>query len=214
MNAAYIYVTQVLTSYGLYGWFGSISGVENGGRIDNLPLYIYEDTNGESVGKCPTEVAITDRREKELSDLGFITLCNAKNENYGVFFGCNNTYKPPLFTKDTANANCDLTTRAPFILNTSRFAHYLKCMMRDKVGSFVNKDNVKGFLCEWLSRYTLLDDNASGALKVQYPLREFSVKVEDLIGKPGQYKAIILFRPHDQFQAIELSLRLVAQMPK
>ncbi len=214
MNAAYVYMTQIATSYGLYGWFGSITGAENGGRVNNLPLYIYKDKNGESIGKCPTEAAITDRREKELSDLGFISLCNAKDENYGVFFGSNNAYKPPIFSKETANANSDLTTKTPFMLNTSRFAHYLKCMMRDKVGSFVNKDSVKGFLAEWLAKYTLLDDNAPANLKIEYPLREFSITVEDIIGKPGNYKTIVLLRPHNQLQSIEISLRLVSEMPK
>ena len=214
MNAAYVYMTQIATSYSMYGWFGSISGAENGGRVDNLPLYIYKDKNGESIGKCPTEAAITDRREKELSDLGFISLCNAKDENYGVFFGCCNTYKPSLFNKLSTNNNGDLSTKTPFMLNTSRFAHYLKCIMRDKVGSFLTKDNVKGYLADWLAQYTLLDDNAPAYLKIEYPLREFAINIEDIIGKPGNYKTIILLRPHDQLQSIEISLRLVAQMPK
>jgi type VI secretion system protein ImpC len=214
MNAAYAYITQIANAYAMYGWFTTIVGVENGGRVDSLPLYIYKNTNGESVAKCPTEVAITDRREKELSDLGFITLCNAKNENYAVFFGSNNAFKPPLFASDHANANGDLSSRTPYMLNMSRIAHYLKCMMRDKIGSFMTANGVKKFFCEWLARYTLLDDNAPTHLKAEYPIREFSIKVDDIPGKPGQYKTVVLLRPHNQLQSIEISLRLVAQMPK
>jgi type VI secretion system protein ImpC len=214
MNAAYAYMSQIANAYAMYGWFTTIVGVENGGKVDSLPLYIYKNANGESVAKCPTEVAITDRREKELSDLGFITLCNAKDENYAVFFGSNNAFKPPLYTSDHANANGDLSSRTPYMLNMSRIAHYLKCMMRDKIGSFMTANGVKKFLCEWLAQYTLLDDNAPTNLKAEYPIREFSIKVDDIPGKPGQYKTIVLLRPHNQLQAIEISLRLVAQMPK
>lgn len=214
MNAAYTYICQIANAYAMYGWFTTIVGVENGGKVDNLPLYIYKNANGESIGKCPTEVAITDRREKELSDLGFIALCNAKDENYAVFFGSNNAFKSPLFTRDHANANGNLSSRTPYMLNMSRIAHYLKCMMRDKVGSFMTADGVKKFLCKWLAQYTLLDDKAPTHFKAEYPIREFSVKVDDIPGKPGEYKTVVLLRPHNQLQSIEISLRLVAQMPK
>lgn len=214
MNAAYAYVTQIANAYAMYGWFTTIVGVENGGKVDNLPLYIYKNLSGESVAKCPTEVAITDRREQELSNLGFITLCNAKNENYAVFFGSNNAFKPPLYISDNANANGDLSSRTPYMLNVSRVAHYLKVMMRDKIGSFMTANGVKRFLCSWLAQYTLLDDEAPTYLKAEYPIREFSVTVNDIPGKPGQYKSIVLIRPHNELQSIEISLRLVAQMPK
>jgi type VI secretion system protein ImpC len=214
MNAVYAYLTQVATAYSNYGWFSSICGVENGGKVDNLPLHIYKSLNGDILAKCPTEVAITDRREKELSDLGFIALCNAKDEDYSVFFGSNSAFKPPVFSTDFANANGQLSSRTPYMLNVSRFAHYLKCIMRDKVGSFSSREGVAMFLSNWLGKYTLLDDKASANLKSKYPLREFAVTVEEVPGKPGNYKSVILLRPHDEMQAIEMSLRLVAGLPK
>jgi len=214
MNPAYAYLTQVSLSYTATGWFASICGVENGGKVDNLPLHIFKTITGEYNAKCPTEVAITDRREKELSDLGFLALCNCKDENFSVFFGSNSSYKPPLFTNDNANANGELSTRTPYMLNVSRFAHYLKCIMRDKIGSFSSKNDVASFLSEWLCKYTLLDDKAPQARKLKYPLREFSVQIDDVVGKPGYYTSVILLRPHDELQGLEISLRLVANTNK
>jgi type VI secretion system protein ImpC len=213
-NACYVYLTQVALAYSRYGWFAAICGVENGGRVDNLPLHIYKTISGEYMVKCPTEVAITDRREKELSDLGFIALCNSKDDNFSVFFGSNSTFKPPVFNSQNANANGELSARTPYMLNASRFAHYLKCMMRDKIGSFATKETIKSFLCSWLARYTLLDDKASNNIKAEYPLREFSISIDEVPGKPGHYQSIFLLRPHDELQGMEISLRLVSKMPK
>lgn len=214
MNPAYAYLTQVSLSYTATGWFASICGVENGGKVDNLPLHIYKTPTGEYNAKCPTEVAITDRREKELSDLGFLALCNCKDENFSVFFGSNSAFKPPLLTNDNAKANGELSSRTPYMINVSRFAHYLKCIMRDKVGSFFSKEDVLSFLSSWLSNYTLLDDKAPPARKLKYPLREFNIQIDDVVGKPGSYTSVILLRPHDELQGLEISLRLVANANK
>lgn len=214
MSPAYVYLVQVAEAYARYGWLASICGVENGGKVDNLPLHLYKSPNGEWIAKCPTEVAITDRRERELSDLGFIALCNSKDDNFSVFFGSNSAFKPSLYVTENANANASLSARTPYMLNVSRFAHYLKCIMRDKIGAFYNAGEISNFLSAWLASYTLLDDKASRSLKAKYPLREFSLKVEEIPGKPGNYTSVLLIRPHDELQGIEISLRLVAQMPK
>lgn len=214
VNSAYAYATKISNSYSKSGWFSSICGVENGGCVENLPVHIYKTINSDLIMQCPTEVIITDRREKELSDLGFISLCHSKNTNFSVFFGNNSVYKHPLFTSDNANANGELSSKAPYMLNVSRFAHYIKCMMRDKIGSFSSTLSVCKYLAGWLSNYTLLDDNASSEQKSKYPLRQFSVKVQEIIGKPGYYTSIVYFKPHDELQGIEVSLRLVVNIPK
>lgn len=212
MNAAYAYFVKIVNSYANYGWFTSICGVENGGKIENLPLYVYKSAHGDYQAVCPTEIAITDRRENELSEAGFLALCHSKNSNTAVIMSNKSAYKPPFFTKDSANANAALSSETPYILNVSRFAHYLKCMMRDKIGSFSSTDSIQAFLSSWLAGYTLLDDKASSELKAKYPLREFSMTVSEVAGKPGYYSAILLLRPHDTLQSISISLRLVESL--
>lgn len=212
MNAAYAYFVKIVNSYANYGWFTSICGVENGGKIENLPMYIYKTAHGDYKAICPTEVSITDRRENELSNAGFIALCHSKNSNTAVIMSNTSAYKPPVYTKDSANANAMLSSETPYMLNVSRFAHYLKCMMRDKIGSFSSTTTIYAFLSNWLARYTLLDDKASAELKAEYPLREFSIEVSDVPGKPGFYNAILRLRPHDTLQSISISLRLVESL--
>lgn len=208
-NAAYAYFTNVINSYSISGWFNSICGTENGGKVDNLPIYGYKSVHGDYKVLCPTEVAITDRREKELSDRGFVALCHAKNTNYAVFFSNNSSFESPVFSENGATENAILSKKTPYILNISRFAHYLKCMIRDKVGTFTNKEMIQSYISNWLSQYTLLDDKASRELKSKYPLREFVLAVDEIPGKPGFYNATLKLRPHNELDGMEISLRLV-----
>ena len=164
--------------------------------------------------KCPTEVAISDRREKELSDLGFLALCHCKNRDYAAFFSTQTTQKAPLYNTDEANANARLSTRLTYMLASSRFAHYIKVMMRDKVGSFMSRRNVETYLNKWLTSYVLLNDDAGQAAKSRFPLREGRVKVVDVKGKPGSYQAVVFLRPHFQLEELTASIRLVANLPK
>ena len=163
--------------------------------------------------KCPTETAITDRREKELSDLGFIALCHCKGTDYAAFFGGQTAQKPKTYNVDDANANSNLSARLPYILAASRFAHYIKVMMRDKIGSFLTKDNVSTYLNSWIANYILLNDDAPQNVKAKYPLREARIDVYEVPGKPGSYRSVVYLRPHFQMEDLTASIRLVATLP-
>ena len=158
-------------------------------------------------------VSITDRREKELSDLGFIALIYRKNSDKAAFFSGQTVHKPPVYTSDTANANARISARLPYLLNASRFAHYVKANMRDKVGSFMTADNVSKYLNNWISQYVLLSDDAGDDIKARYPLREARVDVSEDPGNPGAYKCVIFLRPHFQLEELTASIRLVAELP-
>jgi type VI secretion system protein ImpC len=164
--------------------------------------------------KCPTESPITDRREKELADLGFIPLVHCKDTDYAAFFSAQSAQKPKLYDKDAANANARLSTQLPYILAMSRFAHYLKAMMRDKIGSFMTRKDCESFLNKWVMNYVTEDDAASAATKAQYPLRDARIEVSEVPGKPGSYRAVAFLKPHFQLEELSVSLRLVADLPQ
>ena len=163
--------------------------------------------------KCPTEIAITDRREKEFADNGFIPLVHCKNTDYAAFFATQSANKPKKYDSDEANANARLSSQLQYIFAVSRFAHYLKSMMRDKIGSFMTRKNAEDFLNRWISNYVLLDDNASQEMKAKYPLREARIDVSEVPGKPGVYRAVSFLKPHFQLDELSVSLRLVADLP-
>ena len=163
--------------------------------------------------KCPTEVPITDRREKELADLGFAPLVHCKDTDYAAFFSVQSCQKPKLYDTDAANANARLSAQIPYIMAVSRFAHYLKAMMRDKIGSFMSRADAEIFLNRWITRYVIPDDTASPQMKARCPLREARVDVSEVPGKPGVYRAVAFLRPHFQLEELTVSLRLVADLP-
>jgi len=163
--------------------------------------------------KCPTEMTITDRREKELADLGFVPLVHCKDTDYAAFFSVQSCQKPKLYDTDSANANARLSTQIPYIMAVSRFAHYLKAMMRDKIGSFMSRTDAEIFLNRWITRYVVPDDTASPQMKARCPLREARVDVTEIPGKPGCYRAVAFLRPHFQLEELTVSLRLVADLP-
>ncbi len=212
-NAAYALAQRITNAFSQHGWTAAIRGKEGGGLVEGLPDHVFETGEGDKAQKCPTETAITDRREKELSDLGFITLCHAKGTNYAAFFGGQTTNKPKKYNTAQANANSRISSNLPYVLAASRFAHYFKVMMRDKIGGFMTKDNVASYLNTWIADYVLLDDNAPQAVKAKYPLREARVDVTDIPGKPGCYNAVAFLRPHFQLEELGVSLRLVAELP-
>jgi type VI secretion system protein ImpC len=212
-NAAYALAERITNAFALYRWTAAIRGVEGGGLVEGLPAINFRTDEGDVVLKCPTEVAITDRREKELNDLGFITLVHRKNTDHAAFFGGQTTQKPKLYQDPQASANARLSSQLPYVMAASRFAHYIKAMMRDKVGSFMTKENVSDYLNKWIADYVLLDDRASQASKASFPLREARVDVEDVVGKPGVYKAVVYLRPHFQLDELTASIRLVAELP-
>lgn len=212
-NTAYAFGARLTKAFEDYGWCAAIRGVEGGGLVEDLPTHTFKTDDGEVALKCPTEVAITDRREKELSDLGFIPLVHCKNTDYAAFFGAQSLQKPRKYNTDAANANSLLSSQLQYIFAVSRVAHYLKAMMRDKVGSFASVASVESFLNRWITQYVLLDDNATQEAKAQYPLREASIQVSEVPGRPGAFRAVAFLRPHFQLDELSVSLRLVAELP-
>ncbi|HEY8560318.1 MAG TPA: type VI secretion system contractile sheath large subunit [Pyrinomonadaceae bacterium] len=212
-NAAYAMGTRLTEAFSMHGWCVAIRGVEGGGLVDGLPTHTFETDEGEVAMKCPTEVAITDRREKEFSDNGFIPLVHCKGTDYAAFFATQSCNKAKKYDTDAANANARLSSQLQYIFAVSRFAHYLKSMMRDKIGSFMSKQEAQIFLNRWISKYVLENDVAPASQKAKYPLREARVDVTEVPGKPGAYRAVAFLRPHFQLDELSVSLRLVADLP-
>jgi type VI secretion system protein ImpC len=212
-NAAYSLGTRLTESFSMHGWTVAIRGVEGGGLVDGLPTHQFETDEGEVAMKCPTEVAITDRREKEFADNGFIPLVHCKGTDYAAFFATQSANKAKKYDTDEANANARLSTQLQYIFAVSRFAHYLKAMMRDKIGSFMSREEAEFFLNRWILNYVLDSDTASQKAKASRPLREARIDVAEVPGKPGAYRAVAFLRPHFQLDELSVSLRLVADLP-
>ncbi len=213
MNAAYAMGVNVNRSFSDYGWCARIRGVESGGAVEGLPTHTFPTDDGGVAMKCPTEIAITDRREAELSKNGFLPLCHWKNTDYAVFLGGQTVNKPQEYDNPDATANANLSARLPYIFATSRFAHYLKCIVRDKIGSFKEKADMQRWLGDWISNYVTSDPNASEEVKAKYPLAEAKVEVDTIEGQPGYYSAKFYLRPHYQLEGLTTSLRLATKVP-
>lgn len=214
MSAAFVYGTQITNAFSKYGWCTAIRGAEGGGKVENLPMHIFKTDDGEIDTECPTEIGITDRREAELSNLGFLPLCHYKNTDYAVFFGGQTIQKPKKYDLADATANASIAACIPYILATSRFAHYLKIMARDKIGSFMEASNVEKWLNQWIINYVNGNSDAGQEMKARFPLAEAQVKVEEIPGRPGSYNAIAWLRPWLQMEELTASMRLVAKIPK
>lgn len=213
-NAAFAFGARLTNAFESYGWCAAIRGVEGGGLVEDLPTHTFRTDEGEVALKCPTEIAITDRREKELSDLGFIPLVHCKNTDYAAFFGAQSAQKAKKYDTDAANANASLSAQLQYIFAVSRIAHYMKAMMRDKIGSFASAANVQNYIQRWIDQYVTADDSASQETKAQFPLREASIEVSEVPGRPGVYRAVSFIRPHFQLDELSVSLRLVAELPQ
>lgn len=212
-NAAYALGTRITDAFAKYHWTAAIRGVEGGGLVSGLPVHTFKTDEGDVALKCPTEIAITDRREKEFADLGFIPLVHCKGTDYAAFFSTQTANKAKIYDTDSANANARLSSQLQYMLAVSRFAHYMKSIMRDKVGSFMTRKNAEDFLNRWIASYVLLDDNASQEAKASHPLREARIDVSEIPGKPGAYRAVAFLKPHYQLDELTVSLRLVANLP-
>ncbi len=213
MNAAYAMGVNIDRSFTQYGWCARIRGMESGGAVESLPTHTFPTDDGGVAMKCPTEIAITDRREAELSKNGFLPLCHWKNTDYAVFLGGQTVNKPQEYDNPDATANANLSARLPYIFATCRFAHYLKCIVRDKVGSFKEASDMQRWLSNWISNYVTSDPNATEEVKAKYPLAEAKVEVEEVEGQPGYYNARFYLRPHYQLEGLTTSLRLVCKVP-
>ena len=212
-NAAYAMATRLTDSFAKYGWCATIRGVEGGGKVEGLPTHTFSTDEGEVAMKCPTEIAITDRREKELSDLGFMPMVHCKGTDYAAFFGAQSCQKSKKYDTDAANANARLSTQLQYLFAMSRFAHYLKSIMRDKIGSFMTRKECEDYLNRWISKYVVSSEDAGMELKAKHPLKEARVEVAEIKGKPGCYRAVCFLKPHFQLDELTVSLRLVADLP-
>jgi len=214
MNAAYVYGQRLTNAFATYGWCTAIRGAEGGGKVENLPAHVFTSDDGDTDLKCPAEIGITDRRESELSKLGFLPLCHYKNTDYAVFFGGQTAQKPKKYDKPAATANAAISARVPYIMATGRIAHYLKVMARDKIGSFMERADCEKWLNDWLQNYVNGNPNVGQELKAKYPLAEAKVEVKEVPGAPGSYNAVAWLRPWLQMEELTASLRMVASVPK
>jgi type VI secretion system protein ImpC len=214
MNAAWPYAARIADAFAKYGWMARTRGVEGGGKVEGLPVHTFPTDDGDVAMKCPTEIAISDRREFELSNLGFLPLLHSKGRDFAVFMGAQSCQKPKTYYDPAASANAELSAKFNLILCTSRFAHYLKVMARDKIGSFMELSDCSIWLNNWIANYCVNPQGASEETKARRPLAEASVEVREVAGKPGWFEAVAYLRPHYQLEALNTSMRLVAEVPK
>ena len=213
MNSAYTMATNMAQAFTNNGFCTAIRGAEGGGKVDGLATHVYTSDDGDTDMKCPTEIGITDRREAELSKLGFLPLCHYKNTDYAVFFGGQSCQHPKEYDDPDATANAEISSRLPYIMATSRFAHYLKVMARDKIGSFMSAPDVEVWLNKWIMGFVNGSEGGGQTIRAKYPLAEAKVKVVEVPGQPGCYNAIAWLRPWLQMEELSASLRLVAKIP-
>ncbi|HEX8451252.1 MAG TPA: type VI secretion system contractile sheath large subunit [Longimicrobium sp.] len=204
---------RITDAFSQFQWCAAIRGKEGGGLVSDLPWHTFTTPAGDVTAKVPTEVAITDRREKELNDLGFIALCYEKGTTDACFFGGATVQKPAVYTNPAANANAKASALLPYMLTASRFAHYIKKMVREKVGSFQTRLELENYLNNWIADYVLINDDASQTSKASYPLRAARVDVTEVTGSVGSYNATVFLQPHFQLEELTASIRLVASLP-
>ena len=214
MNAAFVYGTKLTDAFAKYGWCTAIRGAEGGGKVEGLPAHVFTSDDGDPDLKCPAEIGVTDRREAELSKLGFLPLCHYKNTDYAVFFGAQTAQQPKKYDRPEATANAAISARLPYIMASSRIAHYLKVMARDKIGSFLEASDCEAWLNRWIKNYVNSNPEAGQEMKARYPLAEAKVQVKEVPGKPGSYNAVAWLRPWLQFEELTASLRMVARIPQ
>ena len=213
-NAAYAMAVNVNRSFKLYGWCSQIRGIESGGAVEGLPTHTFPTDDGGVDMKCPTEIAISDRREAELSSNGFMPLVHKKNTDFAAFIGAQSLHNPAEYDDPDATANANLGARLPYLFATCRFAHYLKCIVRDKIGSFKERADMETWLNNWIGKYVLQNPaTASDAEKARQPLAGAEVVVEEIEGNPGYYSSKFFLRPHYQLEGLTVSLRLVSKLP-
>ncbi len=214
-NSCYAMATNITRAFKLYGWTTSIRGVESGGAVEGLPTHTFPTDDGGVAMQCPTEIAISDRREAELAKSGFMPLIHKKNSDFAAFIGAQSLQKPQEYDDPAATANANLAARLPYLFASCRFAHYLKCMVRDKIGSSKTKAQLQAWLQNWLDQF--IDgspDSSTESYKAAHPLSEGQVVIEEDEANPGYYSSKIFLKPHYQLEGLTVSLRLVSRMPK
>ena len=213
-NAAYSMAVNINRSFKAYGWCSRIRGIESGGAVEGLPTHTFPSDDGGVDMKCPTEIAITDRRSAELDKMGLIPLVHRKNSDMAAFISAQSLAKPEEYDNPDATANAALSCRLPYLFAASRFAHYLKCIVRDKIGSFSSRDQMQSWLTNWVMKYVDGDPaNSSEETKARKPLSAAEVVVEEVEGSPGYYTSKFYLKPHYQLEGLTVSLRLVSRLP-
>jgi len=213
-NAAYAMAVNVNRSFKMYGWCTSIRGVESGGAVEGLPVHTFPSDDGGVDMKCPTEIAISDRREAELANCGLMPLIHRKNTDTAAFIGAQSLQKPAEYMDPDATSNARLSARLPYLFASCRFAHYLKCMVRDKVGAFMERADMERYLSDWIMNYVILNPESAGQeARARKPLAGAEVKVEEVEGNPGYYSAKFHLRPHYQLEGVTVSMSLVSRLP-
>ncbi|MGN6807934.1 MAG: type VI secretion system contractile sheath large subunit [Trinickia sp.] len=213
-NSAYAMAANINRSFKHYGWCTRIRGIESGGAVDDLPVHIFPSDEGGMASTCPTEIAVSDRREAELSKAGFLPLVHMKNSGMAAFIGAQSLHKPAEFDDPVATANASLAARLPYLFACNRFAHYLKCIVRDKIGSFKSREDMQRWLSDWVIHYVDgSPEHSSNETKSRRPLAEASVVVDEVEGNAGYYTAKFFLRPHYQLEGLTVSLRLVSKLP-
>ena len=215
MNAAYAMGVNINRAFKEYGWTIRIRGVTSGGEVENLPSHVFPTDDGGIDLKCPTEIAISDRREAELSKSGLMPIIHRKNTDKAAFIGAQSLYKPKKYVDDLATASDNLSSRIPYMFAISRFAHYLKCMVRDKIGETKEKEQLQAWLQTWISKYvdpapTLSDEKT----KARRPLAGAKIEVLEDEENPGYYRTNIHLRPHYQLEGMDIGLSLVSKLKK
>lgn len=211
-NAAFELGLKMSQAFTAFGWCTAIRGLDNGGKVENLPNLTYKSLAGDIQQQCPIEINLTDEREKELSDLGFLPLVHYKSTNYGVFIGGQTTQRPKTYTDPDATGNAAISARLPYIMASSRIAHYLKVMGRDMLGSNLEANDVQKDLQTWIDQYT--NSGAVGnAERSKTPLCESSIQVVEQPGRPGAYSAVAHLRPWLQMEELTTSVRMVTKIP-
>ena len=215
LNAAYAMGTRITEAFATWGWCTRIRGVESGGTVEGLPTAMFPTDDGGTDMKCPTEIAISDRREAELSGAGFMALIHRKNTDQATFIGGQTLHKPKQYDQADATANAALSARLPYIFASCRFAHYLKCMVRDWVGGSREAPQLQRDLSEWVMQYVDgSPQTSSEATKARLPLKDAQVEIIPDPENPGFYKGKFMFVPHYQLEGMDIALSMVSRLPK
>jgi type VI secretion system protein ImpC len=213
MNAAYAMAVRINSAFKDYGWCTRIRGVQSGGTVENLPTAMFPTDEGATAVKCPTEVAISDRREGELSAAGLISLIHRKNTDQATFIGAQTLHQPKEYNDKGATANSRISARLPYIFTSARFAHYLKCMVRDWVGGTPTVDQLSRRLNDWVNLYVDgMPDVSSEEQKARQPLKGASITLAEDEENPGYYRASFEFVPHFQMEGMDITLSMTSQL--
>ena len=214
MNAAHAMAANINRAFKEHGWTVRIRGVTSGGEVANLPTHVFDTGDGAKDMKCPTEVSITDRREGELSKAGLMGLIHRQHTDKAAFIGAQSLYRPKKYVDDLATASDNMSSRIPYIFAVSRFSHYLKVMVRDKIGQSPDRGQLQMELQSWINKYVSGNpESASEIEKAKKPLAGAKVEVVEDELNPGYYQGKFFLKPHFQMEGMDIGMSLVSKLP-